>query len=67
MKTLYKQYNLQSGDHHLTAWLDSIKLKVGTKLTLDDSEASNWVWTVKGIGDTILHKNEIKGSHNSKS
>lgn len=65
-KVLCRQYNLEHGNEHLTAWLDAIDLRVGTKVTLRDSENPTIFWKVVGIGDTVLPKDEIKGAHDSK-
>ena len=65
MKTFYRQYNLESGNEHLTAWLDR-QLRVGWRVRLANSEEPEQWWTVTGKGDTLLLKEEIKGSHDSK-
>jgi len=65
-KILCRQYNLEHGDEQLTAWLDAIDLKKGARVTLKDSEHPDVFWTVTGIGDTVLPKDEIKGAHDSR-
>lgn len=65
MKKLYRQYNLEycpTPDRHLvqhiTAWLQD-GLKVGARVTLKDSENPQKWWTVAGMGDTLLPKDEL--------
>lgn len=66
MIKLYRQYNLISGNEHLTAWLQE-GLKKGWKVNLADSDNPVQWWKITSVGDTLLPKDEIKGSHNSKA
>ncbi len=44
----------------------NLKLKVGVRVRLEDSENPLQWWMINSVGETLLPKDEIKGSHNSK-
>lgn len=61
-----KQCLLTNEESVLQAWIDATVARVGTRVTLKDSDDPDRWWEILEVYPTILDKEDIHGGHNSR-